>query len=468
MDAAFINILRQEFLFIVLGTVIFAIGLSSLTVFVMRLNFMDKLVLWLGLLAGLYGIRLLLEQQTVIWVFGLTRHSAHLIISPITYLILVPALLFFGELYGNGWKNSFRWLVRAATLYAVLGILSDLVRRQLYSLTDPATLFAIPMLFVAGSGFFFGYQPPRTFREIRPAWIGFLLFLAFVIHEHFSAAGILPWRLRIEPLGFLIFTCCLGYVAARRFLANEQKIVVIDTEMNSARQIQAAILPAQTPRLSDLTVAVRYEPMTSVAGDFYDFLIVDDKRIGLLVADVTGHGVPAALIASMVKVGITAQVSRASDPASVVSGLNDVLCQTLRGQMVTAGYLFIDLEAKTALYSGAGHPPMIIFHRNSRTLREVEHNGLPLGFMPEAEYSNVELALQPGDRILLYSDGLTEAANLLDEQFGDSRLRYCLDNHAHLPADDFANVLLREVSAWSARNGVKTPTDDLTLIVADI
>ena len=99
--------------------------------------------------------------------------------------------------------------------------------------------------------------------------------------------------------------------------------------------------------------------MTAVAGDFYDFLVIDPERVGILVADVSGHGVPAALIASMVKVAFAAQKDHADTTAAVLAGMNETLCGRLAGQYVTAAYLFIDTRSRMIRYGAAGHPPML-------------------------------------------------------------------------------------------------------------
>jgi len=107
--------------------------------------------------------------------------------------------------------------------------------------------------------------------------------------------------------------------------------------------------------LTGLDIAARYLPMSAVAGDFYDFLFIDEKRIGILIADVTGHGIPAALIASMLKVAFAAQAHHANDPACVLAGLNRALCGKFEEHFVTAAYLFIDLQNYLLRYSAAGH-----------------------------------------------------------------------------------------------------------------
>ena len=159
-----------------------------------------------------------------------------------------------------------------------------------------------------------------------------------------------------------------------------------------------------------MNIAARYSPMASVAGDFYDFVLLDANRIGILVADVAGHGVPAALISSMVKVALASQHEHAADPAMVLSGLNQIFCQQRTGQFITAGYLVIDSLKGSAVYGGAAHPPLILFRRSDRSVHRFENNGIFLGFRASERYSNIEIPFSAGDRLLLYTDGLLEAS----------------------------------------------------------
>src|SRR5277367_5369411 len=151
--------------------------------------------------------------------------------------------------------------------------------------------------------------------------------------------------------------------------------------------------------------------MSAVAGDFYDFLTLENNRLGILIADVTGHGVPAALIASMLKVAFAGQAAHAVDPARVLTGLNQALCGKFEDHFVTAAYLYADLDAKIIRYAGAGHPPLLVSNLGNGGARAVEQNGLFLGMFPEAEYSSTEARLQPGDQYVLYTDGLPECKN---------------------------------------------------------
>src|SRR5258706_15059192 len=129
--------------------------------------------------------------------------------------------------------------------------------------------------------------------------------------------------------------------------------------------------------------------MSAVAGDFYDFLCIDERRVGILVADVTGHGVPAALIASMLKVAFAGQAAHAHDSARVLTGLNRPLCGKFEAPFVTPAYLFVDLEKSLLHYSAPAHPPLMLAPGTPGNLREIEENGLMLGMFPDAVHSSV-------------------------------------------------------------------------------
>jgi serine phosphatase RsbU (regulator of sigma subunit) len=242
------------------------------------------------------------------------------------------------------------------------------------------------------------------------------------------------------------------------------QLQAIQKELETARQIQLSILPADVPKVEGLDIAARYIPMTSVAGDFYDFIVVDENRVGILIADVSGHGMPAALIASMLKVALAAQVPHAADPAQVLSGLNQVLCGKFEYHFVTAAYVFVDMATGTLTYAGAGHPPMLIWGASSPGVRDVEENGMFLGRFPWATYSSVQLPLGMNDWCLLYTDGIPETMNHSEIEFGAERFREYLASDQSTSADQFAGRLLEELFRWAARGPREELDDDITLV----
>jgi PAS domain S-box-containing protein len=246
-----------------------------------------------------------------------------------------------------------------------------------------------------------------------------------------------------------------------------RQLLDINQELEMARQIQLAILPSDTPRIQGLDIAARYIPMSAVAGDFYDFIVIDDKHVGILIADVSGHGLPSALVASMLQSALAAQSMHASDPAYVLSGLNRALYGKFQSHFVTAAYLFLDVEDGIAAYGAAGHPPLLRWHKGSDGASEVLENGLPLGLFADPSYSAITVQLEPGDRIVLYTDGIIEATNPSGEQFGMKRLKSILEETSVPTAGQFADAVLDGLARWTERTPGEGHSDDITLLTVD-
>jgi sigma-B regulation protein RsbU (phosphoserine phosphatase) len=253
--------------------------------------------------------------------------------------------------------------------------------------------------------------------------------------------------------------------AAREQLARQ--LLSINNELEMAREVQLSILPHEIPQIRGLEIAARYLPMSSVAGDFYDFIIVDETHVGILVADVSGHGLPAALIASMLKAALSAQSAHACDPARVLAGLNQSLCGKFRRHFATGAYVFVNMEKKFLSYAAAGHPPLLLWQTSTGIAAEVLENGLPLGLFSAATYSAVEIPLEPNDKVILYTDGIPETTSPSDQEFGVDLLKGFLESNHTLGADVFADLLLDELSGWSEHPKGQGQRDDITLLVID-
>jgi len=458
-------LLRGDMAGYVLSLLVLFVGLSALAVHVLRLKSKDRTLLWFGLFIFLYGLRSLCYHTIFRALFDAPAGFWRYLVSITSNVIVIPALLFFECIYGRGWKSSLQWLMLAQAVWAVAAIAADIVRHNPGGTPDPSNLqlVTLPVLLIIGH--VRGYRPPRS-SWAAIMFAGVFIFLVSVMVDHLHDAGLTPGQLRTEPFGFLANLVCLGYVAVQRFVTNEQQLVAIDEEMKSAARIQATILPGTVPRVAGLNIAVRYRPMAAVAGDFYDFLATPGG-VGILVADVTGHGVPAALVASMVKVAVASQAEHAGDPARIISAINQMLCRQVQGQFTTAGYLFIEPVHGAALYAAAGHPPLLIWRKSDRILRQLRENGLLMGVRAAEQYLNTPVELQSGDRLLLYTDGVLEASNNSEEFFGEERLAAFVVEQQHLPADPFADALLRKITAWSSASDGQQ-TDDITLVVVDI
>jgi len=247
-----------------------------------------------------------------------------------------------------------------------------------------------------------------------------------------------------------------------------RQLVEINTELEMARQIQLSILPSSTPKITGMDVVARYIPMTSVAGDFYDFIVVDERHVGILIADVSGHGLPAALIASMLQVALTAQARHVSEPGKVLAGLNQALCGKFQHNFVTAAYVYVDLEKNTMNYAGAGHPPLLLWRKSTGSASQLLENGLVMGQFEEATYNSLQVPIEAGDRFVLYTDGILETCNPAQEEFGTDRFMQFMETNSKLTAGPFADALLLELARWLEQPPGEGHKDDISLLAIDV
>jgi len=170
--------------------------------------------------------------------------------------------------------------------------------------------------------------------------IGTLVLCLSILHDNLVSFDLFPWRVSLASYGMGLFVLGLGFVTARVFFADQREFAAVERELETARLIQTSILPRSVPCVTGLDVAVRYVPARQVAGDVYDFLRIDVRRLSVLVADVAGHGVPAALIASMATVAFSSHPELADEPGEILGEMNRVFCGHFDARFVTAACFF--------------------------------------------------------------------------------------------------------------------------------
>jgi len=445
-----IQAIRSELPFVALATLVLAVGVAA--VILWRLRSRDPLLLWLGILSTLYGLRLLAANELIHVATGLHASTLRQAVEVITYCIGIPFVLFFREWLGSCWRKAMTVLLWTELAFAPLAIVVGVIGgyRDLAMIANGVLVVAGTMVGLLAAVWQFGRAPGAAVLKYT---VGAFLVTVILTNLHLTGGR------EIEPIGFLVLLFGFTYTAAQRAVDREEKLISVEQELETARRIQTSILPKRLPDLTGLRITARYQPMTAVAGDFYDFLQIDDRRVTILVADVSGHGVPAALIASMLKVAFAAQAHHARNPAEILAGLNAALSGLIAGQFVTAACAFIDLEAQTVTYAGAGHPPTLLLRKGSHEVIELAENGLFLGPFQHAKYSNVSTSFTPGDHLLLYTDGIIEATMPDAQPFGSDRLKdFALFSRAADPSA-LADDLIRKVSATIQE-------DDLTVVAA--
>ncbi len=236
----------------------------------------------------------------------------------------------------------------------------------------------------------------------------------------------------------------------------------LEHELDLARRIQRRLLPDGPPHVAGVEIAGGSEPAREVGGDYYDHIPLGDGRVLLVIADVSGKGVPAALLMSAFRASLMSQDAEASGPAEVARRLNDFLHRSVDpGKFVTAFLGFLDGRTGRFVYANAGHNPPVLLRRDG-TVEWLATGGLILGIMPDSRFEAGEALLEPGDMLALYTDGVTEGADATHEQFGEDRLVAALQRLAGQPCAEIARSLMREVRAFEGAQG---PADDLTVLV---
>ena len=446
---------------ILVGTFLLIVGLAAITLALFRWKPNDLSLISFGIFCFLFGARsnafqFFFDAPTWFWNYW---------ISSITYIVPLSAYVFMEQLIGKGWKSSIRLMIYVSIVFAIAAISIGIALNEPWTAGHANNFFAIlTVLVVLVNMFWPGLKMTRELKVLR---IGTVIFVALALHANLISLIRLPLGRNLEPVGFLVLIGCLVFVVVRRFFENENELATIARELETARQIQSFILPQKTVDIKGIHLAAHYVPMASVAGDFYDFARVDEKRLGILVADVSGHGVPASLISSMVKIAFVSQLPHASDPARVLAGINQVLCGKLESDFVTAGYLFMDTEKESVTYAGAGHPPLFLWRGSEQKIYEYREKGIVLGQFEDAQYQNIDLGLKSGDRFILYTDGIIEATNAAGKFFGWDLFKEFITSHASLSAGQFADDLIQSVTGWSGKNSQETLDDDITLVIAD-
>jgi predicted SnoaL-like aldol condensation-catalyzing enzyme len=234
----------------------------------------------------------------------------------------------------------------------------------------------------------------------------------------------------------------------------------IEQELQVARQIQQELLPDSVPKLEGWQIATYYGPAREVGGDFYDFVELSRGRLGLIVGDATGHGMPAALVMATTRGMLRAVVQSLESPGEVLARVNEALAAEIPpSTFITCFYSILDPESGRFIYANSGHN--LPCRRHDDQADELRARGMPLGLMPGTEYEEKEALLEVGDSVLLYSDGLVEAHDPEGEMFGFPRLRRLVAEHA-AEEGSLPDFLMDELRSFTGDRWEQE--DDITLV----
>lgn len=289
-----------------------------------------------------------------------------------------------------------------------------------------------------------------------------------------ESAMVAPLRLKGELIGFVSLSAKAGGEAydadESSFISSvvEQTAAGISSlrsreqerEFADAKAIQQGLLPKQIPQIAGFKIAGAWQPAHIVSGDYFDVLKFDDDRVALCIADVSGKGMPAALLMSNLQATVKAFASAQVAPAELCAKVNRVICSnTGDDKFITLFYCLIDARSKKLSYVNAGHNPAIVVARDGTT-RRLDQGGAVLGPFPGWNYEQGEVVLSSGDKVLLFTDGITEVNDSDGEEFGEERLIELLVENRHLDARDLQATIMSAVAEYCGGSF----QDDATLI----
>ncbi len=247
--------------------------------------------------------------------------------------------------------------------------------------------------------------------------------------------------------------------AAQAQLVEKERM---EAELQVARSIQRSILPRATPRLPGYDLGKLIEPVSSVGGDLYDFYPFEGARLGIAIGDVSDHGVGSALFMALVFSVLRGEASRGAPPARVLCNVNRLLMQMSdSGMFVTMLYGLLDGASGEFSYARAGHPPPLLVDARGELIRPAVEVGQPLGMFDDVQLDEQSLGIPPGGRLLLYTDGATEATDDQGRLFGPDRLQDALSQAQGLSAQQLCQAAYDAVRSFC---GTSAPDDDILFV----
>jgi phosphoserine phosphatase RsbU/P len=298
---------------------------------------------------------------------------------------------------------------------------------------------------------------PRTLSEVAiPLRVGDRLVGVFTAsHPELDAFP----RTQLRILQALCDHVAVAIRNAQQLRTERAERLAMDSEANEARAIQQALLPKSSPYIPGFVVSGRSVPARAVGGDWYDFIPFPDGRWGIVLADVSGKGTAAALLMSATRGMLRSLAEACCSPGEVLTKLNQLLVDDFpAGKFVTMVYGVLDPAGGSVVFANAGHLPPLFIDEQGEHLLEVER-GLPLG-LTNGDYSETQVSLTPGSRLVFYSDGITEAVNSRDEEYGVCRLA----GHASKPGASAVSIV-EDMQLFANGSGVR---DDASVVFVGV
>ncbi len=243
-----------------------------------------------------------------------------------------------------------------------------------------------------------------------------------------------------------------------------------ERELNIAKEIQEKLLPERIPQIPGFDIHSHYNSAKEVGGDYYDFIVIDQTHLGIIVADVAGKGIPGAMVMTMARSLVRLASVRNVSPGDTFKKVNRILAKDIRrGMFVTAAYMVLNVKTRTLRVASAGHNPVVLYRAKTGENELIKPAGIALGFDKGTIFDNhikeVEVQLEEGDRIVTYTDGVNEAMNNDSEEFGEERFFELVKGHARKSSKEFVDAI---VKALDEHRGAAEQSDDITITTLSV
>ena len=245
----------------------------------------------------------------------------------------------------------------------------------------------------------------------------------------------------------------------------EERNRSLNEELALASELQKSLLPREVPPNLPLTISHRYLPYLSVGGDFYDYQLLGDNKVGILIADASGHGVASAFLTAMMKSAFIHLAGKTDSPAELLHSINEEFCRTIRtDHYITAFYAVINTETMECTFSNAGHPLQILARKDG-TQESLTAEGFFLGTFETTVYTEKTVALNPGDRLIFFTDGLLETVDADLEPYGRERISRIITENSDKDIENLSNEIISSLLSFMAGQSFQ---DDITFLAAEI
>lgn len=346
--------------------------------------------------------------------------------------------------------------------YPMMGIhanVFNMLTEGLYPRRAPRAV-NLAILCLLSMGLFFAIRRKRPFNACLIS-LGAILFLSALSIALFVFAGL--WIDMVYPsmalLGLYLALTITRYISEIRVREKMQR------ELAVAASIQRCFLPEEVPSIEGLDIAVAMKTAKEVGGDLYDFVKLDDARLGIMIGDVSGKGVPAALFMARVETLFRVYSKMEGSAVDVVAKLNrEVASDERSGLFTTLAYALFDIKNRRVLVADAGHLPLIFMHEG-KIEKLASEDGMAIGIMEEATFGEKSVALSKGDIIIFYTDGVSEARDIKGNEFGSERLTKLINDSKGMPAQEIIGSILKDIRQFQGR---AVQHDDITIIAVKI